>query len=421
MGLCYKSLASNGLPECTELECFLELVAEASFNVSTTNIELKFADNYAAKSGTDLYGGQLDSCVMFLGGRAKDYNDHIIRGEFSTNPLEILKSISTVHVHDHDDDNVISRIASEPFHVCFCENGVPNCTLDLSVETVTGKEISFSVVTVGQGNFTVPSSVRVSLDTNVQLDPVQNIQGTRNTCTNIKYRFFSSKQMISLSLYPDGPCRDIGIARREVVVTFLPCPDGFMLSGSECTCEERLQVYNVNCSVDDDLFERSHNNFWMKALYNDTAYKGLILHKRGCPFEFCIDTPVRFTLDQLDTQCDHNRSGTLCGVCKKNFSLVLGSMHCIRCSNTYLALILPFAAAGIALVTFLLFLRLTVTHGTLSGLIFYANVVQTNQQIFFPPGETNVLTTFIAWLNLCLLYTSPSPRDATLSRMPSSA
>ena len=25
------------------------------------------------------------------------------------------------------------------------------------------------------------------------------------------------------------------------------------------------------------------------------------------------------------------------------------------------------------------------------------------------------------WFNVCLLYTSPSPRDATLSRMPSSA
>ena len=28
---------------------------------------------------------------------------------------------------------------------------------------------------------------------------------------------------------------------------------------------------------------------------------------------------------------------------------------------------------------------------------------------------------FKTWLNTCLLYTSPSPRDATLSRMPSSA
>ena len=30
-------------------------------------------------------------------------------------------------------------------------------------------------------------------------------------------------------------------------------------------------------------------------------------------------------------------------------------------------------------------------------------------------------TTATVWLGLCLLYTSPSPRDATLSRMPSSA
>ena len=31
-----------------------------------------------------------------------------------------------------------------------------------------------------------------------------------------------------------------------------------------------------------------------------------------------------------------------------------------------------------------------------------------------------VTTEFLEWCN-CLLYTSPSPRDATLSRMPSSA
>ena len=338
---------------------------------------------------------------MYLGGRAKGHNNFRIIGEFSTNPLEVFNNISTVHVSE--EDSVVSRVTSDPFRVCFCVNEAPNCTLDLSAETITGKEISFSVVTVGQGNFTVPSSVRVSLDTNVQLDPIQNIQRTKDTCTNIKYRLFSPKLMISLSLYPDGPCRDIGIALREVIVTFLPCPDGFMLSDSVCTCEERLQVYNVTCSVDDNSFERSQDNFWMTTLYNDTTYKGLILHRRGCPFDYCVVTPVRLTLNHLDTQCNHNRSGTLCGVCKKNFSLALGSMHCIPCSNTYLALILPFAAAGIALVTFLLFLRLTVTHGTLSGLIFYANVVQTNQQIFFPPGETNVLTTFIAWLNQGLI------------------
>lgn len=56
--------------------------------------------------------------------------------------------------------------------------------------------------------------------------------------------------------------------------------------------------------------------------------------------------------------------------------------------------------AGIALVALLLLLQLTVARGTVNGFIFYANVVQVNRDIFFPPGVTNILTVFIAWLNL---------------------
>ena len=39
-----------------------------------------------------------------------------------------------------------------------------------------------------------------------------------------------------------------------------------------------------------------------------------------------------------------------------------------------------------------------------------------------PPGtKTENAKSFVTHLGGCLLYTSPSPRDATLSRMPSSA
>jgi len=41
-----------------------------------------------------------------------------------------------------------------------------------------------------------------------------------------------------------------------------------------------------------------------------------------------------------------------------------------------------------------------VPEGVINGLIFYANIVGANHTIFFPPGDTNVLTVFIAWLNL---------------------
>mgnify|MGYP003309052280 CR=1 FL=1 len=36
-------------------------------------------------------------------------------------------------------------------------------------------------------------------------------------------------------------------------------------------------------------------------------------------------------------------------------------------------------------------------------------------------GKTTVAKAMLGQLSCCLLYTSPSPRDATLSRMPSSA
>ena len=140
----------------------------------------------------------------------------------------------------------------------------------------------------------------------------------------------------------------------------------------------------------------------MGTVYDNETYVGLILHSGGCPFDFCIDTPVSITLDNLDVQCNHNHSGTLCGPCKENHSIALGTLHCLDCSNAYLALILPFALAGVVLVAVLLLLNLSVAVGTVNGLIFYANVVQANRSIFLPLGETNILTVFIAWLNLDL-------------------
>jgi len=60
------------------------------------------------------------------------------------------------------------------------------------------------------------------------------------------------------------------------------------------------------------------------------------------------------------------------------------------------------AAAGIILVFFLTYLRLTVATGMINSLILYANIVQTNRDVFFPKGARNFLTVFIAWLNLDL-------------------
>ena len=55
---------------------------------------------------------------------------------------------------------------------------------------------------------------------------------------------------------------------------------------------------------------------------------------------------------------------------------------------------------GVALVFVLLICKLTVATGTLSGLVFYANIVGVNRTIFLPVESTDALSVFIAWLNL---------------------
>ena len=72
----------------------------------------------------------------------------------------------------------------------------------------------------------------------------------------------------------------------------------------------------------------------------------------------------------------------------------------MKYTNSYVALLVPFAVIGIVLVFLLLICKLTVATGTLSGLVLYANIVGINRTIFLPVKSTDALSVFIAWLNL---------------------
>ena len=84
----------------------------------------------------------------------------------------------------------------------------------------------------------------------------------------------------------------------------------------------------------------------------------------------------------------------------EGYSLVLGTSHCKQCTNSHLALLIPFAVMGVALVFLLLVCKLTVATGVLSGLVFYANIIGVNRTIFLPADSPDAFSMFIAWLNL---------------------
>ena len=375
--------------QITTGECFFE-VSSLPENPAKADVYLVFTNNSAQEAGTVLYGGMLDTCTFTSG----PYD--------GTNGLVVFEDISAVN----SEDDVTSTVSSDPFRICLCENNTINCGLESPpLFKSPGESFNISVVAVGQGDGSIPAIVRsyfpFESGSDAELGEGERIRQTGKTCTNLQYNVYSPDSTEEIILYAEGPCRDIGMARHSINVMLLPCPDGFELSYSSCVCEARLQRYTNSCNINTGKIKRS-GDFWMSPSYDGNgSYEGLILHPH-CPFDYCLIKSVEIKLSNPDAQCDSGHSGVLCGACQHSLSLALGSSQCLHCSNSYLALLIPFALAGIALVMLIVACNLTVANGAVNGLIFYANIIAVNRSIFFPRGETNILTVFIAWINLDL-------------------
>ena len=357
-------------------KCFFQFPGQSLS--SGLDVQFVFKNNSADTAGSVLYGGAIDNCDL--------------------DPYNSGKAFDQV-VH-YEADNTTSSISSDPFLVCLCNlNNRPNCSQSMKTLSVyPGETFQVSVVTVGQRDGIVPSAVRSHMDKG-RLASSQYIQQTTKMCTTFNYTVFSQED-VSLELYPEGPCSTVSAKLLLKLSTRQSCPPGFRLENSSmsCVCDQALQKYTNSCNITNGLGQisrESGDTFWVGY---DQSHR-LTVHPQ-CPFDNCISHAVNFSLNNTDMQCAYNRSGLLCGACKNKYSLVLGTSHCKQCTNYHLYLLTVFALMGVALVVLLLACKLTVSTGTLSGLVFYANIVGVNRTIFLPVIATDALSVFIAWLNL---------------------
>ncbi len=91
--------------------------------------------------------------------------------------------------------------------------------------------------------------------------------------------------------------------------------------------------------------------------------------------------------------------------CTPGWSTSLGSSHCIKCPERWYlnlaGLVVVGFVAGIVLVILMLALNFTVAIGTLNGILFYANIVASNTEAYFPLSSTpNFVFVIVSWLNL---------------------
>ena len=369
-----------------------------------TTYNLYFANNSAMNGGNDIYGATLTE-------------GHCVH-----------KTTCNLTVTVASPSN--SSNSSDPLRVCICDDGgKPQCTNNSyiinNLQVYPGEKFTVSAVVVGgdlglttgavYAEFSPKNSVSIMQPTSQNSQVINSI----TSCGQLNYTLYPQDGVPYITMYLTTGYRDtttlhptpcfkddsycFSTAPVSFNITILSCPFGFLKESLECICHPSLTQHDVDChSTTHGIETFSWNDeLWINITKDETIY---ISH---CPFDYCNLTGKWIDLqNDPDSQCAFNRAGRLCGGCKENYSLAVGSTHCIQCSNNNnMALFIFFAAAGLLLVFFISALNLTVTQGAINGLIFYANIVWTYQSIFFPQEQgRNVvlifLKIFIAWINL---------------------
>ena len=335
---------------------------------------LYFVNNTADISGDVLYGGKISYCANF----DFDYQFH------------------------YPQQTGLSVVSSGPIKACFCESNKQNCSIThINVTAIPGINVNISLATVGNKDGLTKGVIKLTT-TDSSSSTVQTDNTRLNaTSTNVTFKLRANPSLNTTQVHVTHEGLISGLLfhgySKIIEVSIKSCPIGYPLINNACSCRSELNTSSITCDIDTQITTRD-GDMWI-GYQNDSD---CLLVYQNCPFDYCNDGTVHFEITSPDSQCLHNRSGILCGQCSEGLSLMLGSNQCGQCTNNYIALIISFAVAGIALVAFIITLNLTVSVGTINGLIFYANVVKIYEPIFFPNGPVKLLSQFISWLNLDL-------------------
>ena len=186
-------------------------------------------------------------------------------------------------------------------------------------------------------------------------------------------------------------------------VKLLKCPEGFVLLDGVCDCDPLLSNSDLHiktCDIEQAAIIRPANSWISNQTLADSSEYSI---STTCPMDYCLPHSSAIGFADLDLQCQFNRSGILCSQCQHGLSMVFGSSRCMKCTNVHILITLIVIVAGIVLVVLLYLLNLTVTNGTINGIIFYANIVSIDDSVFLVNDNVfKPLKVFVSFINLDL-------------------
>ena len=360
-----------------------------SFIADPKSTSITFTGNHAQQGGHAVYATPIYDCFCRKASSCcKNLNSY-----FTITPLP----------QDLNDTQVLSF----PMYVQLCNCSDSNVCNAISqyegkITTYPGRTVRLNVTPVDVGKNLSPSVVYTSIGTNgditttITLGPRQEAQWIGTVCGTIEYQIYGPENdslRLVLSTYP-------GSSPTIIEVELLPCKPEFTFvpNSSKCDCWLFYTKYGVGCDALDGTVTRNKNN-WI-GVYNINDTNPALAS--FCPLGYCNSTIRILSQHRLGDLCSGGRTGILCGKCNSNYSVIFGSSQCQVCSDMWLFTLVMFAVLGALLVAALFFLNLTVTQGTLYGLIFYANIIQVNTSIFFSQSTLRPLQVIVSLLNLDL-------------------
>ena len=364
---------------------------QVSYNHSHDNITVLFKSNEATTTGNSVYTPNLYNC--FIGEEWIDYSKAI----------DIYNKIFSNGIKDVSTTPVNITLCDFKKHRCILTHEVyPGETFNISMAAVDAAgNYTYSIVTITPVNNTHTRFTHI----NWWLSMRENTQVIREAdeCTLINITIHTDDS--STLNKPDGALIFTVPDLRDSTVLHIKlksCPPGFQLDNKtgSCVCSYILlskllsiDGYTPDCSINTRTFNRPTITSWVGSVkHNKTS---VFLLSLQCPHGYCNDLNlsvfhyrndgtfeiVSKDLSTNSSLCLNNREGILCSNCSTvdgiNYSVVFGSTECRQCSNWWLWTLVLYAAAGPLLIYLLYVLRLTLTIGTLNGIIFYAQVANT--------------------------------------------
>ena len=301
--------------------------------------------------------------------------------------------------------NIDDNICSYHKHICYCsQSKIANCSINVLGTVYPGQTLQTNLCNMYSND-----------DNTILYTEIHDVNLPNSTCmiahhsklVNIIGNHSNTVNYTIASKIPKNYRCELFLTATPFLnkiydvfyVELLACPIGFTLQNGICNCDPILPASIDKCYIDYSTISRPAST-WMTAPSQTNGTKYLTSE---CPMDYCLPYSTNLNLLHPDLQCQFNRTGILCSQCQHHLSMVFGSSRCMECTNMHILITIIILVAGVVLVVSIYLLNLTVTNGTINGIIFYANIVSINNFIFL--SNKNIfkpLKVFVSFANLDL-------------------